>query len=184
MSREEVVRKLQTARRYMKMAQCCRKCLEEDGCFDRGYVVDVNEQYVMLHIVDDRVELDGYTVLRIDDISNVVCDFENYRFIEKALAIRKQEPERPALVDIKDMETMLSSIDESFPLMVLHREEMSDDQCWVGELETINDKTFTIREIDPDAKWGGSKRIKFEEVTRIEFDGGYETALAQVAGIR
>jgi hypothetical protein len=38
--------------------------------------------------------------------------------------------------------------------------------------------------MSPDAKWGGTKRIGFDEITRIDFDGGYETALALVAKIR
>lgn len=184
MSRDEVLKRVHTARRYTKMVLCYRKCLEEEDCFDRGYVVDSNDQYVLLHIVDDRVELDGYVLLRIEDITEVQCEFDNYRFIEKALAIRKQEPERPVLIDLTSLVTALSSIDDIFPLLVVHREVVTDDRCWVGSIESLNDKTFTMREMNPDAKWSGSKRIRFDEVTRVEFNGGYETALAQVAGIR
>ncbi len=183
MSKEEILRKVLTAKRYRKMVLCSRKCLEEGGCYDRGYVVDANERFVLLHIVDDRIELDGYVVLRTEDITEVVCEFDNYKFIEKALAIRRMEPERPMLVDLTSMEAVLRSIDEHFPLLVVHREEVNGDECWIGSLDSVSDKTFTLRAMDPDAKWSGPKRIRFDEVTRVEFDGGYETALAQVAGI-
>ncbi len=183
MSTEEILKKVLTARRYRKRVLCYRKCLEEDDCYDRGYVVDANSRYVLLHIVDDRIELDGYVVLRTEDITEVLCEFSNYRFIEKALAIRRMEPARPTLVDLTSMKTALRSIDEHFPLLVVHREEVNGDECWIGSLDSVSDKTFTLRAMDPDAKWSGPKRFRFNEVTRIEFDGGYETALAQVAGI-
>ncbi|MDK1021666.1 MAG: hypothetical protein QGD90_08545 [Candidatus Hydrogenedentes bacterium] len=183
MSREEILKKVLTAKRYRKMVLCYRKCFEENDCYDRGYVVDANSRYVLLHIVDDRIELDGYVVLRTEDITEVLCQFDNYRFIEKALAIRRMEPARPTLVDLTSMKAALRSIDEHFPLLVVHREEINGDECWIGSLDSVSDKTFTLRAMDPDAKWSGSKRFRFNEVTRIEFDGGYETALAQVAGI-
>ncbi|MCH8203734.1 MAG: hypothetical protein IID09_01155 [Candidatus Hydrogenedentes bacterium] len=183
MSKEEILKKVLTAKRYRKMVLCYRKCLEGDDCYDRGYVVDGNERYVLLHIVDDRIELDGYVVLRTEDITEVLCEFDNYKFIEKALAIRRMEPERPTLVDLTSMEAVLRSIDEHFPLLVVHREEVNGDECWIGSLDSVAEKTFTLRAIDRDAKWSGAKRIRFDEVTRVEFDGGYETALAQVAGI-
>lgn len=183
MTREEVLKAVQKAKRYRKMVMCYRKCLEEEGCYDRGYVVDASDDFVLLHLVNDNIRLDGYVVLRVGDITEVVCDFDNYKFIEKALNMRKMEPERPVLVDLHSMETILQSISEHFPLMVVHREVVNGDACYIGSLEELHDKTFTMREVDREAKWIGSKRIRLEEVTRIEFDGGYETALAQVAGI-
>lgn len=183
MSKEEMLKRVLSAKRYRKMVLCYRKCLEGDDCYDRGYVVDANDRYVLLHIVDDRIELDGYVILRTEDITEVQCEFSNYRFIEKALAIRKMEPERPALVDLTDMSAALQSIDQHFPLLVIHREEAGGNERWIGSLDGVCEKTFTLNAMDPDATWSGPKRIRFEEVTRIEFNGGYETALAQVAGI-
>ena len=183
MSTEEILKKILTAKRYCKMVLCFRKCLEENGCFDRGYVVDATDRYALLHVVDDRIELDGYVILRTEDITEVECEFPSLKFIEKALAIRRMQPERPALVDLTSMESILRSIDEHFPLLVVHREQVNGDECWIGSLDSVGDKTFLLNAMNPEAKWNGAKRFRFDEVTRIEFDGGYETALAQVAGI-
>jgi hypothetical protein len=183
MSREAVGREILKAKRYTKMVVCTRDCLEENGCFDRGYVVDATDEHVLLHLVSDDIRLEGYAVLRIADISEVKSDFDEYHFIEKALNLRRMVPERPVLVDLKSIETILASISEHYSLMVVHRESVHQNEFHIGEVETICDKTFNLREIDHEAKWVGTKRIRFDEVTRIEFDGGYETALAQVAGL-
>ena len=183
MSREDVVKEIAKARRHTKMVICNRKCLEDAGCYDRGYVVDANEKFVLLHMVTDDIRLEGYVVLRLDDITEVKADFDNCRFIEKALHLRKMIPVRPALVDLNSMETILASVDEHFSLMVVHREAVDQSECFIGSLESIADKTFSMKEIDRDAQWCGVKRMRVDEVTRVEFNGGYETALAQVAGL-
>lgn len=183
MSQDDVVREINKAKRYTKMVVCARKCLEEDGCFDRGYVVDASDRYVLLHLVSDDIRLAGYAILRVEDISEVKSDFDDCQFIQKALHLRRMAPERPVLIDLKSIETILASISEHYSLMVVHREAVNQNEFSIGEVESIADKTFSLREIDHDAKWVGTKRIRFEEVTRIEFDGGYETALAQVAGL-
>ncbi len=183
MSREDVLREIHKAKRYTKMVACARKCLEEDGCFDRGYVVDATDSHVLLHLVTDDIRLAGYVILRVEDISDVQANFEECQFIQKALHLRRMAPERPVLIDLNSIETILASISEHYSLMVVHRETAGQNDFSVGELESISGKTFSLREIDHDAKWVGTKRIRMEEVTRIEFDGGYETALAQVAGL-
>jgi hypothetical protein len=183
MSKEDVIREIARAKRLTKMVMCSRKCLEEAGCYDRGYVVDANEEFVLLHLVTDEIRIEGYVVLRLDDITEVNSDFDNLRFIEKALQLRRMEPQRPVLVDLKSMETILASVDEHYSLMVVHREAVDQNECHIGSLESIADKTFVMKEIDRDAQWCGARRFRVDEVTRVEFNGGYETALAQVAGL-
>jgi hypothetical protein len=183
MSREEVIKEIARAKRHTKMVVCTRKCLEDAGCYDRGYVVDANDHFVLMHLVTDDIRLEGYVALRLDDITEVKSEFDNHRFIEKALQLRKMAPQRPVLVDLNSMETILASVDEHFSLMVVHREAVDQSECHIGSLESIADKTFVMKEIDRDAQWCGVKRLRVDEVTRVEFNGGYETALAQVAGL-
>jgi hypothetical protein len=183
MSQEDVLREIQKAKRYTKMVVCARRCLEGDGCTDRGYVVDANDQHVLLHLVGDDIRLDGYAVLRVRDVTEVRSDFDAYQFIEKALHLRHMTPQRPALVDLNSVESILASIGEHYSLVVVHCETVDQDGCFIGEIDSICGKTFQLREIDREAKWAGVKRIRLDDVTRIEFDGGYETALAQVAGL-
>jgi hypothetical protein len=183
MSQDEVSKEIGKAKRFTKLIVCARKCLEGDGCFDRGYVVDASDRHVLLHLVTDDIRLGGYVILRIEDISEVRTDFDEHHFIEKALNLRRMAPERPVLVDLNSIESILGSIAEHYSLMVVHREALNQPERLIGEVESICDKTFNLREIDREAKWVGTKRVRFDEVTRIEFDGGYETAIAQVAGL-
>lgn len=180
----ELSKKVVTARRYTKLVECYRGSLDEDGVYDIGFVVDGNDEFLLMQLVDDRIKLNGYSLIRVSDITELNTEVEHARFIEKALEIRKDSVERPVLVDLTDFNTILTSISQNFPLLTVHREEQDPETIYVGEVESVADKTVLIKEMNPDAKWDGTKRIHLEEITRIDFDGGYETALALVAKIR
>ncbi len=180
----EIAKKIATAKRYTHLIECCRGKLDEDCIPDIGYVVDASEEFLLLQLVDDRISLNGYSLLRICDITQLDTEVDHARFIEKALEIRKKTVKQPMLVDLTDINTVIKSIDQNFPLLTLHRESINPDECWIGSLDSLGEKTVTINEMSPDAKWSGSKRINIDEITRIDFDGGYETALALVAKIR
>jgi hypothetical protein len=180
----EIEKKIATAKRYTKLVECYRGVLEDEDIYDLGYVVDANEKYILLHLVDDRITLNGYSVLHVSDLTEIELEVDHARFIEKALEIRKKEIKKPALVDLSDITTVLSSIDQHFPLMSIHREAHDPDTCWVGAIDSLCDKTVLLNEMSADAKWEGTKRIHLDEISRVDFDGGYETALALVAKIR
>lgn len=184
MSSTDIAKKIATAKRYTQLVECYRGKLEDEDISDMGYVVDASDEFVMLQLVDDRISLNGYSLLRVRDITKLDTEVTHARFIEKALEIRKKSVKRPVLVDLTDIATILKSIDENFPLMTLHKETVDPNTCWVGSVDSLGDKTVTINEMSPDAKWNGTRRLNIDEITRIDFDGGYETALALVAKIR
>lgn len=184
MSLSEIIKKVVNAKRYTKLVECYRSNLDGDEIADMGYVVDASDEFMMLQLVDDRISLNGYTLIRIADITKLDADVPHAAFIAKALEIRKKVVRQPVLVDLTSIETILSSIDQNFPLMTLHKEATDPDTCWVGSLDSIGEKTVTIKEMSPDAKWTGTRRLPVEEISRIDFDGGYEVALALVARIR
>lgn len=184
MTPSDIAKKVISAKRYTKLVECYRTTIEAGDIYDLGYVVDASDDFIMLQLLDDRITLNGYSLLRIEDISEIETEVEHTRFIEKALEIRKNAVKQPVLVDLTDITTVIRSIDQNFPLMTLHKEANDPDTCWVGSVDSVGEKTVTINEMSPDAKWNGTKRISFDEITRIDFDGGYETALALVAKIR
>jgi hypothetical protein len=180
----EIGKKIATAKRYTKLVECYRGSLEDEEISDLGYLVDSNNHFILLQLVDDRITLNGYSILRRSDITDIEIEVDHARFIEKALEIRKKVVKKPALVDLSDITTILKSVDQNFPLMTVHREEQDPDTCWIGSVESVCDKTVLINEINADAKWDRTKRLHLNEISRIDFDGGYEKALALVAKIR
>jgi hypothetical protein len=68
-----------------------------------------------------------------------------------------------------------------FPLLVIHRERIKRDSCWIGKLVKATRRSLTMRSIDPDVTWSSLDRVLYKDITQLEFGGTYETLLHELA---
>ena len=148
-----------------------------------GYVVGISQDFLLIHYMSDAIILDGYTVVRTQDIS-LVDDKPKYgEFYTKVLKLRGYKPKMPNGIRLDSIASMLESINEHCPLITVHQEEGSND-CSIGRIEKLTDKTVILKWLTPAAQWEGySPRYRLTSITKIDFNGLYEDALARVAGI-
>jgi hypothetical protein len=76
---------------------------------------------------------------------------------------------------------LLKSVTEHYPLTTLHPERTRPDVCFIGQLVSMTARTFTIEDLDSNVEWSGPRRMKFSDVTRVDFGDGYAGALAVTA---
>src|SRR5262249_7951497 len=142
-----------------------------------GYVVALSPLFVVLHVTAPTIFLDGYEVLCVADVTQVQGNYPSRSFTEEALRLRKQRPSPPAGLCLSSWPALLPSAGKCFPLLVVHRERIHRDSCWIGQVASMTEKTFVLREIDPSARWDGPVRYRFRDLTRVGFGGAYEQAL-------
>lgn len=151
----------------------------------RGYIVGVSDLFVMLHALDpDFVSLNGYIVLRAEDIQGYRVIDDNEFFLKRALQLKGIKPISQPEIDLSSFSALLSSANARFPLVCIQREiiDVADDEpCFIGRVQKLTDKAVILEEISPAAKWEGTRRYNFKDITRVDFGGGYEEALALVA---
>lgn len=64
------------------------------------------------------------------------------------------------------------------PLIAMHREEVDPDVCHIGAVHKFRKGRVWLQEIDPAGCWETTlSDYATEEITRIDFGGGYEDAL-------
>lgn len=147
-----------------------------------GYVVGVSELFVMLHAIDlNFINLNGYIVLRTEDIRRYRVREDHEFFLNRALKLKGIQPVPQPEIDLSSVPTLLTSAEARFPLVTIHREIMNSETCFIGRVQKLTDKTVTMEEISPAAKSDRARRYSFKDITRIDFGGAYEEALALVA---
>ncbi|MEO6906784.1 MAG: hypothetical protein ABI210_02740 [Abditibacteriaceae bacterium] len=147
-----------------------------------GYVVGMSELFLMLHLVDpEYINLNGYVVLRMDDIRRYRVRDDKDFFLNRAFKLKGVNSVPQPEIDLSSFPSLLSTANLAYPLINIQREIMDPDICFIGQLEKMTDKTVTLKEIDPAARWERIRRYRFEDITRIQFGGGYEESLALVA---
>jgi hypothetical protein len=148
-----------------------------------GFVVGVSQELLLLHMLSDRLDLDGYSAFRIRDVTVLNGRFEKKSFYIKALDLKGIRPNRPEGIDLSDMPSLMRSVEGRYPLIVIHRERVAPDECEVGRIKLTSADTYALRFISPTAIWEDDYRtFRYADVTRAEFDGEYERTLALVAG--
>jgi len=185
LDREDLRRRLEAASGTAGLVRVARHRLEEKTAFSVGYLVGVGERFLLLHVLDDGLDLDGYRALRIKHLTGFETDFPRKAFYEKALALKHQSAKAPEGIALDSAAELLRSIDERFPLLVLHREALHPDECEIGRLRALFEKDYLLHWINPDATWEvDNRRFRYADVTRVDFAGRYEATLALVSGAK
>jgi hypothetical protein len=158
-----------------------RKLLDESPLY--AFVLACSETLTLLHILETHTyTLNGYSVIRNEDVSlYAVYDRPDYYYDSKVLRLKGIKPQPQPGISIENLSNLLTSINTLYPLFTIHQEIINNDVCFVGHLASMTPKTFTLYEIDNCAEWLGPRRHRFADITRVDFGGGYEEALALVA---
>jgi hypothetical protein len=148
-----------------------------------GYVLDIGPQFFLLALISDEICLNGFLCLRVRDVRNLQAPAKYAAFVEAALKKRGlQIPQNPG-VSVSSLPELLLSANEAFPLLTIHRESVDPDVCHIGRLAGLRGGRVALLEIGPDAAWDAKpEEYSLNQITRIDFGGGYEEALHLVGG--
>lgn len=150
-----------------------------------GWVVGLGDEWLLLHQVSDRIWLDGYLAMRIDDVTGVRDLNEAHDgFMPRALALREQKPQAPETIDLTSLPALLQTAAAAFPLVSMAVERDDDPYAVIGAIASLSDDYVTVRPITPAATWDDEPdELALDDITTVIFDAEYERALALVAGL-
>ncbi len=172
---------LEAAQRGSSVVCVGRDSFESEG--ELGFIIAVNADLVLLLCVSNQIRLDGFAVVRICDISGLEAPHAHDQFVEEALRLRGEAvPDAPE-VDITSIGSALRAAGKLHSVLAVHREEVESEVCHVGAVVSVSRESIGLLEIGPDADWDEEPTTyALSEITRIDFGGGYEEALALVGG--
>jgi hypothetical protein len=149
-----------------------------------GFVVARSKTWVTLAKLSDSVNLDGWVALRAADIQSVTLIPTEDCFEIKVLQAREQwPPVAPTGLADTTVEELVTSLGAATPLVTVYSEFERPDVCWIGSATRIDDATLALLEVNVAGGWARRPRMfDLSDLTRIESGGGYEDALALVAG--
>jgi hypothetical protein len=146
-----------------------------------GFVLTISDQIVLLHYADSDIYLDGYVAIRPNDITGVTALGPD-DFFSRAFAYYRYLPVEPDGLDARSMSSLLRTGGPRFPLTTIYREWVNPNVCGIGRFVSVGGGWLRMHSITPQAKWESEEEsARLSEITRIEFGGRYEQALAAVA---
>lgn len=178
-----------TQARSLKLREACSSAIvlrfsnPYDEGWTHGYVLDIGPQFCLLGLIDDNIRFNGFQCPLISDLRQIKVPDPQEDFIVAALRKRRERIDRKPEIDLSSLPALLKSASKLFPLITILRERIRPDECVIGRVLDVSERSFLLHTIDPDAVWEEKPtRLRLSDVTRVEFGGGYEEALHLVGG--
>jgi hypothetical protein len=148
-----------------------------------GYLVGLGKRWALLHLVSHDWFLNGYTAIRIRDVKRVRRWDEGSEFPARALAHFGQTALPVCGIELDSTRSLIESTAQRSPLVTIFTEYRRPDVCYIGKPVAMGRRKLRMVQIDPGAVWR-RKPTKWDlrEVSRVEFGGRYEQALAALGG--
>lgn len=113
-----------------------------------GFVVGIGSRWVAVVRLSEALELNGWSILRVDDIRSVRIEPDHEAFEIKALQARGQWPPPAAGVRLDDDVEALRDAAARAPLVTILRERDKTDVCWIGVVREIHASTLSLLNVD------------------------------------
>ena len=142
-----------------------------------GIILDFNDEWILMkyNVVDYII--DGYTIVKNKNIKKIEYG-EREKWTEKILILKKYKTASKAKISLTNLEIILNSLTKNYGVFTLYTKE--EGVCWLGRLNSFNDKKFTIDDLTPRGKWEGQLSFRESEIRTIEFDTDYINSLKLV----
>jgi len=100
-----------------------------------GYLLDFNDEWVLLKYNNVDYVVDGYIVLRNKYVSHFKRDSRE-KFIQKILDLKGQQPKDNEKIPIADLKTMLTHLSEKFGMFQFNMR--TNKTSWLGKVKKNN----------------------------------------------
>ncbi|WP_327357991.1 hypothetical protein [Streptomyces sp. NBC_01304] len=150
-----------------------------------GFVLATNRDWTLLLLVTDSM-LDGYSLVRTRDVTGVRTRGKrdlHRRWMKKHGTWPPPAPPGERLV-LGSTRSLLGQVGSRHNLVGVLMEDMDPDLALIGKVACLGKKSVRLQEIDNTAHWDRTtSKVRYEDVTRIDFADHYTRVLADLGGI-
>jgi hypothetical protein len=144
---------------------------------DYGFIIDFNEEFLVLKKFTNESLFDGISVFRRDNITRMNWGGNDIESTFK-LIYKKDYESAIQHVNLESIETIIKSIYEVFNHVTVYIQDIDSTICFIGEVEEIDDDTLILDSFGTRATLDRKHiMISIGDITRIDAGGTYEKNL-------
>ena len=142
-------------------------------------------QLFAMLVLGEDLRFNGFQVFKRREMTRLEVPHKRSAFLESSLRLRRlTRPPKPR-IRVDTLGAVLASASRAFPLVTIHRERTDQGACHIGRIAALDYQRVALIEINPGAEWDSQPTLyRLSEITRVDFGGGYEDALALVGGAK
>ena len=149
---------------------------------DFGFVIDYNDEFVVIEKFDSDGNYDGISILIRDNISRIRWGGNEITNTSKLIEIQKRQKDKIA-INLTSIETILHSINKLFGSITVHIQDLDNGVCFIGQIEEMDQDSIVIHEFGSKASMDRKFiLLSLNDITRIDAGGQYENNLSKLFG--
>lgn len=142
-----------------------------------GYICGLSDELLYLLDIDDKIQFDGFKVIRLSDIKDFEVDgSQKQEFYQKVFRLRQLKEPTPPPLDLSSMAAAINSAHQTFTFVVVHIRN-DDEVCWIGQVVDCNDECLQLYEVGVIGEYTEIETHPTDGISYIGFGAGYEEAL-------
>ncbi|MDQ6947517.1 MAG: hypothetical protein M3256_14900 [Actinomycetota bacterium] len=147
-----------------------------------GYVLKIGAEWLLLHVLNPDMFLDGHVAVRVSDVRSVKT-LGSDSFAARALRHYGDRPRKLSNIELRSTRAVIASAGKAFSLVTIHIERRDPSVCYIGIPVALSTKALRLREISSEAHWDEEPTTYWlRDITRVDVGGRYERALLAVGG--
>jgi hypothetical protein len=144
---------------------------------DYGFIIDFNEEFLVLKKFNEESLFDGISILRRDNITRINWggnDIEN----TFKLIFKKEYESEVKNINLESIETIIKSAFDNFNHLTVRIQDIDNSVYIIGQLEDIDDETIVVNAFGTKSTLDRSfLMVSLENITRVDAGGIYERNL-------
>ncbi|WP_264558959.1 hypothetical protein [Flavobacterium sp. N2270] len=139
-----------------------------------GFLLDFNEDWVLLRNNPVDYVIDGFVILRNKNIKHIIYD-ENSQFNEKVIRLKKIKFTNDSIIPLSSLENILSYLTNKYGIFQVATKRSSS--VYLGRLSEIDENEFFIDFLNINGVFDGEISFKNKKIRVIEFETDYINSL-------
>lgn len=147
---------------------------------DYGFVVDYNDDYLLIEKFDDECNYDGLTIFLRHNISRIRWSGNDIESVSKLIDTSKRQVEKMN-IDLTSIQTILETVNKTFNHLTVHIQDIDKSVCFIGQIHEMDDNSIVIHEFGTKSSLDRKFiLLGLDDITRIDAGGQYENNLKRL----
>ena len=155
---------------------------ELGGADIRGFVAGVSDDLVLIAVVGDHIERDGFTILERSDITFLRWGTGQMKAWERVVKTFDQDELVNLPRDLADWQSAITLLKSAGPVS-FYRERVDKGTTYIARDFALKGDLIVGTQVTTEGEEDGVFAFKLDDLTRVEFGGSYERGLGRILGL-
>lgn len=151
---------------------------------DYGFVVDFNEDFLLIEKFDSECNYDGLTIFFRHNITRIRWSGNDIESVAKLIDPTKRLKDK-VIIDLASTLTILKSVNQLYNHLTVHIQDIDKSVCFIGQIHEMDENSIVIHEFGTKSSLDRKFiLLSMEDITRIDVNGQYENNLIKLFAIK